>query len=156
IWALQDGKHISLAANLALVIPGFLYFWVAESLWGCTPGKWLVRLRVTRAGTWEQPGVWRILWRTTVFFVTSGVVGIWLLYAVLDRTDRLAWAVWQLAIAGLGLLIRCSTMRPRNGFRGLHEFLSGTQVMRLPPPRDPAFRGAKKVSSAAHSTVLAD
>src|SRR5207249_2792 len=34
--------------------------------------------------------------------------------------------------SGLGLLLVLSTMRARSGFRGPHEWLSGTQVIQLP------------------------
>jgi hypothetical protein len=150
-WSMQDGLQISLPTYVALTAVFFLYFWGTESLWGCSLGKRLVRLRVTRAGTWEQPGVGRTLLRTTVFFLTTGGVISWALYAVLDRTDQLAWASWQLLAGGVGLALRCSTMRARNGYRGLHEFLSGTQVMRLPAAQPSALRVADRLASAPAS-----
>ena len=44
----------------------------------------------------------------------------------------LAW--YPLTALGIGLLV--CTMRARNGYRGLHEFLSGTRVVQLAGARE--------------------
>jgi hypothetical protein len=155
VWSMPDGLQISLPVYMGLTTVPFLYFWVTESLWGCSLGKRVLRLRVTQAGTWEQPGVGRTLVRTTLFFLTSAAATVWPLYAVLDRTNHVAWAACQVLAELLGLALRCSTMRARNGYRGLHEVLSGTQVMRLPPPRPAVFRVADKLLSLPRSAAPA-
>src|SRR5205085_2080308 len=88
-------------------------------------------------------------------------------FCLLLRLGLLAWLfvhggqVWQhalhyrsvtelfldvsfLPLAGwaVGLLLTAAPMRRRNGYRGLHEWLSGTHVIHLPRPRPPrTFRG---------------
>jgi hypothetical protein len=130
------GQHPSLAVYLMLVTPVILYYWLCDGLWGGTPGKRLVRLRVAGMADGEPPGLVRSLVRTGVYVCLTGLVWNLFLYAVLDRSQQLAWPLIQLAGAVVGVPLCFSTMRARNGYRGLHELLSGTRVVQLPaPPR---------------------
>jgi uncharacterized RDD family membrane protein YckC len=119
-----------------------LYFVVSERLWGCTPGKRLLRLRVCTASGGEPPGWGSALLRFVVFYVMA-FSGSLLTAPLILLTDlgSLQGAEWvqflplaypPLEIAGIGLMV--STMRRRNGWRGLHEFASGTRVIQLPEP----------------------
>ena len=45
------GRMISVSFILGMAAPIFLYFWLCDGLWGCSVAKWLLRLRVTRAGS---------------------------------------------------------------------------------------------------------
>jgi hypothetical protein len=121
------------------------YFAIQEGVWGCTLGKRLLRLRVCTAGGPEAPGWARVLLRTFLFFCFLNLGG--LLSTILAETAprepepgllvNLLPLLWFLG--GLGLIT--STMRARNGYRGLHEFLSGTRVVQLPwPARRRHFR----------------
>ncbi len=146
-WHAGDGQHLSFGTYLSMVLPAAFYFWLTEGLWGCSPGKWLVRLRVTRADGVEPPGPWRALGRYVALLILCGLVSDLALYAVLDRSQQLAFAMGHLAGTLVGVVAVLSTMRKRNGYRGLHEFLSGTRVVQL-PPRD-VQRGAWGAERAA-------
>ncbi len=131
--------YLSLPFFLAMLLPLFLYFFLFEWSWGYTPGKGLLGLRVTRASGWERPGPAAVFWRTLVFMATGGAVTNLLLPLVLGPDDVLAWSLLSVAGSLLSLMVRFSTMRPGNGYRCLHEIVSGTRVVQLAPS---ARRGA--------------
>src|SRR5262249_5505945 len=89
---INRGTLISPAVMFGVTVPYFLYLWLSEGLWGCSPGKWLLRLRVTRAGGWGRPGLWRALLRTAVFVGTGGLLSNLALYYMLDQADQFSWA----------------------------------------------------------------
>jgi hypothetical protein len=132
---LKHGFDVSRSLMLGLTAPVFLYFWLSDGLWGRSVGKWLLRLRVTRAGGGERPGLGRALLRTAVFVATGGLLTNMALYAVVGPDKPLVLALGGLPGVVLSLAVRFSTMRKRNGYRGLHEMLSDTRVVQLPPPR---------------------
>jgi hypothetical protein len=119
------------------------YFVVLEGIWGCSVGKWLLRLRVTPASASDRPGWRRALLRTLIFYVLLSAEELSFIpwTGVMDymtpegqqRVRRVSVAIQPIALLGYGLL--CMTMRRRNGWRGLHEFASGTRVIQLPEPR---------------------
>jgi eukaryotic-like serine/threonine-protein kinase len=123
---------------LAILASDLLYFAVPEHLWGCTPGKYLLGLRVRTVGRNDRPGLLRSLLRTFLFFLCKNtppllvpllavaLVGVWL------QEHLLALPGLELLGTVLGLLLLASTMRRGNGYRGIHEFLSGTRVIHLP------------------------
>jgi uncharacterized RDD family membrane protein YckC len=119
-----------------------LYYAVLEGVWGCSVGKWLVGLRVQTPGG-DSPGLARAFLRTVVFL---GLVHLGLLVSQVILLVYLPReATWQelmlytnlinlvnlFGLAG-GLALLLGPMRARNGYRGLHEFASGTRVVRLP------------------------
>ncbi len=125
----------SLTANWLISAAMLAYFGILEGLWGLTLGKWLLRLRVCTAAGSEAPGLPRAFGRVLVFYA--------IVFLILDLT-QLAPAPQDefpgLESVGIlwipiGMLIVCSTMRARNGYRGLHELASGTRVVRLPWPK---------------------
>jgi hypothetical protein len=111
-----------------------------EGLCGWSPGKWLLRLRVVTATGTDPPGLWRGLARTLAFYGCIMLVHdlIFLLNPVLlFNVGRMLQPGLALLAAGsevLGLLVVLAPMRARNGYRGLHEWISGTRVVRLPWP----------------------
>src|SRR5439155_1010803 len=142
-WAGRGPGLVPLSLDLFCAL---IYFALPEWLWGCTPGKYLLRLRVRTAEGEDRPGWARAVARTLAFYLlydlgpvlaTMGVV--WTVRGPGEATTPgrvfasvlavitlpvLAWAL------GVGLL--ALPMRRRNGYRGLHEWLSGTKVIRLP------------------------
>src|SRR5207244_4754330 len=115
-------------------IPELLYFTAWEGLWGKTLGKWLLGLRVCRAVDGRPPGLPRALVRTAVFGLLMHLpvqIIYWLPLDCLTQIILMSLARTQVA----GLLLAMATMRERNGYRGTHEFASGTRVMRLGWPR---------------------
>jgi len=155
----QEYASNPLLQALAFVpsILGFVYFVLLESTWGASLGKRLLGLRVYRAQGEGEPGLSRILLRTFVFFglLDLQLVLVWLgsllglqpTYITGAQAQRDPTLVWLalgypmliLAIWLAGRILLVSTMRARNGYRGLHELLSGTRVVQLPtlPRRRP-------------------
>jgi hypothetical protein len=149
----------AMLASLAGLIAGLLYFVFPEHRWGCTLGKYLFRLRVRTIGLNDRPGLVRSLVRTSLFLLCKvvpplllGLLEVLLVRWLTPSLGLIALGVLffvpALTLSGrfLGLLLIISTMRQRNGFRGLHEVLSGTRVIRLP-----AQRSRRTVQG--HSTV---
>ncbi len=110
----------------------FFYFAALEGLTGASAGKWLLGLRVTAADRGGPAGLGRVLLRTLVFVALTELPA--LLVAELEPANQGAgmfirfWALGRI-VKGLGLVALVSTMRKRNGFRGPHEWLSGTRVV---------------------------
>jgi uncharacterized RDD family membrane protein YckC len=129
-----------------------------EGIWGFSLGKLLMGLRVCRADGVEPPGIARGLLRSVIgYFLLNAiswtplvVMLIGLVFIEPDRQVQEAAVVMGLVflaemiglVAGVG--VACSTMRVRNGYRGLHELASGTRVLELVPPK-PRRRGFKDV-----------
>jgi hypothetical protein len=134
----------SLAVGMAIYL---LYFTISEGCWGCSPGKLVFRLRV-RATDNGPCGIMRALARCGCQYVLLNFTyGVGLLLPMLAEQWDLSGSVviGGLALTNisplLGLVLIVSTMRQRNGYRGLHEFLSGTRVVRIRPrPRQKAGR----------------
>jgi hypothetical protein len=118
-------------ATLAFDLLFIGYFAVLEGMWGWTAGKWSLRLRVCTTDSSDPPGFWRGLWRTVLFYVITNLVADLLTLAP-DEAGLLS-----LPAVVAGVLVLISPMRVRNGYRGLHELLSGTRVVRLPWPKKP-------------------
>jgi hypothetical protein len=112
-----------------------LYFAVPEWLCGCTLGKWLFGLRVRSKSSPDPPDAWRILSRTASFYclACSGWVSLALLRNLSPDSELLDFLTFLLTpfFAALGIVLVLSTARPGNGWRGLHEYLSGTRVIQL-------------------------
>ena len=119
---------------------GFLlYFIVTEGLFSRSLGKKWLGLRVADQDG-EAPGIPRSVVRALI------VPGLsWLTVDIVQSTyspqwqptagTRLDYSVILLPqlfalLRGVLCLVICSTMRRRNGYRGLHELASGTKVVR--------------------------
>jgi uncharacterized RDD family membrane protein YckC len=132
-----------------------LYFGGCDALWGCTLGKFLLGLRVATPRAGERPRLLAVASRTVQFCVllNLGTTCLWLLllaYALDPDPEHPAHQMfWGLLVNAvfypaevIGVLLMCCTMRARNGYRGLHEWGSGTCVVQLPerawrPPTRP-------------------
>ena len=70
--------------QLAGVLLWGAYFGVCEALWGCTPGKRWLGLRVYRARAVERPGAVAVALRTFLFFflLNLGSIALGVLFAV--------------------------------------------------------------------------
>jgi hypothetical protein len=133
------------------------YFAVLEGVAGASLGKWLAGLRVSRTGRGGPPGIARGLARVLVFYAFTGLPA--------DLMDQLSgpvrgprrlirfWAFDRL-VQGMGLLALAATMREKSGFRGPHEWLSGTRVVRAPGRRRPLT--ARRLRSPADSRLALD
>jgi uncharacterized RDD family membrane protein YckC len=117
-----------------------LYFALTEGRWGRGPGKRLMGLRVIGPDG-DRPGYGRSLLRS--FFV-PGAVGLLFLAPLVvllaPSTAVEASPMFFVSRASgvavlpvVFVLVCLTTMRARNGYRGLHELVSGTRVVRLQP-----------------------
>ena len=111
------------------------YFAVTDGVFGASLGKRLTGLRVNRVGPGGPPGLWRGLVRVGVFYALTSLpadLAVQGLFMSLPPKQALLYEPLTLVLSGLGCLVMAASMRPGNGFRGLHEFASGTRVVRLP------------------------
>ena len=141
-----------------------LYFVAPESIWGCSFGKWLLGLRVRTAVGSVRPDVGKIALRLLVFYVLVNLGSLGLLALMWLQSDMtseakvvlsifMGLAFYPLEALGLGLIF--CTMRARNGYRGLHEFASGTRVIWLRPQEKRRPVGAARLDQdLAHPAGL--
>jgi uncharacterized RDD family membrane protein YckC len=122
-----SAKYLSL-----FVFP--IYFVILEGLFGASIGKRLLRLRVCRVGSTDPPGLKLAIVRTLAFYLLITLTLVPLRVAFEHSGVGLPVLLSILPfIAGLVVLI--APMRRSNHFRGMHEALSGTCVLKLPPKR---------------------
>jgi hypothetical protein len=121
----------------AFWVASILYFALFEGLLGGTPGKWLLNLRVVRLGETAPPGFFLAAKRTGIFHA------IWFGMSVLPFLLLLALRPFGAAmtfvavILGFGLFVAgvvalANQMRKKWGFRGVHDFATGTRVVQRP------------------------
>jgi eukaryotic-like serine/threonine-protein kinase len=146
--AVNEQLALGACVLISRLLLEMLYF-LPEGIWGCSIGKAALRLRVCRVLDTDPPGLWRAVVRTLVFELlpfSGQIVGmvIWFTYPFPAHPEERPEEMLKLAsvltvvatlqfvggVVGYGLIL--GTMRQRNGFRGLHEFLSGTRVVQLP------------------------
>ena len=130
-----------------------LYYGVLEGFWGWSLGKRLMRLRVCRLDSSGPPGLGRAVLRAGVFYflfyLTTPVFWMIRLSGLVPRLnpeefqvevmqDPLRAVPQMLLLSAVGVImwvggkaLLFGTMRKRNGYRGLHEFASGTRVLRV-------------------------
>ncbi|MBN9118132.1 MAG: protein kinase [Planctomycetes bacterium] len=111
----------------------FTYFAVCEGRFGATPGKWLLGLRVSRAGGTGPPGVGRALVRTVAFHAM--IAGMFfvpeeLVQLLGPKVGGLFGALAFICCAAAMLV----QVRKKYGYRGLHDFASGCHVTQKPFP----------------------
>jgi hypothetical protein len=115
-----------------------VYFILLEGIWGASLGKWLAGLRVNRVGRGGPPGLGRGLIRALVFYGITELPADIFHEAQPEARDARIWLTfwaYERILRGLGLVALTTTMRKRTGFRGPHEWLSGTRVVRVIPYR---------------------
>ena len=119
------------------------YFTVSEGIWGSSLGKFAFELRVVRCRDNNRPGLALAVTRVLlllVFWLFNDMV-LPLVYGDADRFAK-EHSGWYFCLELLTPLIAVALvvlpMRKRNGYRGLHEWLSGTRVIQLPDIGYPA------------------
>ncbi len=133
VMLLLLGKRSVASPLFFLLITGpmLTYFTIWEGRRGAAIGKWLVGLRVTQADGISRPGWRRVFVRTAVLFTLNGLVAEIVGSFFIDLlNDPVSWAMLE-SVAWLPLLLVLVTMRPRNGYRALHEVISGTRTIQL-------------------------
>lgn len=138
-WAGSPLKLLEQGMNLSAGAVGFmlfvyflsvLYYGVPEGLKGLTPGKALLRLRVTRPDR-TLPGLGRGLARAAIYMLVPGapywvslLVGWDRLFDYASAQGIISSLLFYVLLAGL-----FSTARARNGFAAFHDLLTGTRVI---------------------------
>lgn len=117
-----------------------LYFGVIEGIWGASLGKRLTGLRVSGPPGSGPPGLAPGMARALVFCLLLGLPADATTMGLIPLLParRGAWLVIEplsLTAGLVGALLMSVPMRARNGFRGLHEWATGTRVVRLPGSR---------------------
>jgi eukaryotic-like serine/threonine-protein kinase len=127
-------RMLWLAFYLGQPVALLVYFTLTEGIWGCSLGKRLLRLRVYPLRGNSPPGWTTSLWRTLVFLAVTQLAS--LVVGVIQGEYLPENAQKQGKLSGplfvLGHLLLLTTMRARNGYRGPHELLTDTHVVRLP------------------------
>jgi hypothetical protein len=157
------------AAKLILVLA---YFGSLEGLYGFSLGKLLFGLRVRNAGGTHLAGVPRSLLRAGAYFALLNLgylvsIRLLLVYRPVTNADfqRLFveqpaawWGITAMPWIGtvLGLVAMFLPARARNGYRGLHEFISGTRTVSLPPSPRRRLRVPSHVPVAEKKDGLPD
>jgi eukaryotic-like serine/threonine-protein kinase len=134
-----------------------LYLWMSEGLLGATIGRMLFGLRVVRAGPgFQPPGLPRAFVRTFAYMATSGLVADIVYYSIRSPAERSRWAFFGIVVYAMSLAARFSTMRGSNGYRGLHEIMSGTRVLRAPTAAPKLALPRSAEQGAPFSLIRAD
>lgn len=115
------------------------YFTVLEGWLGYSVGKFLLRLRVCPIDGTEPPPLGKVVLRTVVFVILANAyvpLAYWFGFGA--GPTLIGWAMCVAVLLG--------GMRRRNGYRGLHESVSGTRVVQLPWARRPRRLTPRKTS----------
>lgn len=148
---LQRVTTLAFLQNLGGWLATLALFAIGDGLWGRTPGKWLMSLRVVNLNG-ERPGFWRGLLRAIVI---PGAFGLPLIFMLTNQfwrnskefdaseleTVSLLYNLLPLSLLGLVALL---TMRQKTNLRGIHEWLSQTRTIAIPIVRKrkhPAIKG---------------
>jgi hypothetical protein len=126
----------------------WLLYFLPEAVWGYSLGKWLLGLQVRDVLTGHVPGHGRWFMRTCLSYILIHLASLIRALIVVPLLKLPAQPSQQevfenfaaimllsfLPLVGwvVGIVLMLCTMRARNGYRGLHEFLSGTCVVPLP------------------------
>ncbi len=152
-WADLDparpGRLRSFTATVLLSALAPLYFALLEGLTGATPAKWMLGQRVVNARTLELD-LGRCFLRALVFSAPA-FLAVALLYSA--QLSQQGYGLSIQAVTVANYLLQASTMRRRNGFRGLHELASGTRVVQA---RSPFARFKDQRPVPVHATQPAD
>lgn len=111
--------------TLLEILGAMLYLGILESVWGTTPGKALLGLRVVGPDR-QAPGILRGLSRAAIFCFAAALP--FLFPSAPSTPDTTRVVVDDFSLMFLVLLLFVSARR-RNGFAGLHELASGTRVV---------------------------
>jgi hypothetical protein len=122
----EPGRLRSTFATLLNASVPLLYFGVGEGFFGATLARWMLGQRVVDART-RRPNLLRALPRVLLWFGPGLLLLAWMRGLHLSQQ---ALGLRSFAFAAVLYLLFASSMRRRNGYRGLHELASGTRVVK--------------------------
>jgi hypothetical protein len=132
-WAVLAQNNMSGALTALVLSLQLLYFAMPEYLWGTTPGKALLGLRLV-LGERGRLGLSRILARTGIFLTLPNAIN-WIYWLAMggELPETIAGS-FGLAAVGLSywviLVAMFCTARRQNGFAALHDLAVGARVVR--------------------------
>lgn len=124
--AVWGHELVDLTVDLGIWLLILAYFLVTEVMAGASFGKWLLHLKVGGLRPGKPPKRRQLLLRALGFFVIVALPG--LLALALTGSDWIKWI-----FHGIGIMLLFDSMRAQGGYRGLHEILSRTCVVLVPP-----------------------
>ncbi len=143
LGGLGQEAMMGIQGGLFAMVAWIPYFAISEGVFGCSLAKYWLGLRVVDSFG-EKPGIMRATLRALILpgmtWVTIDILHYRYNTMVFsEATIFTSLDVWTgflvpqfFAITrGALCLLVCSSMRAKNGFRGWHELLSGTRVVRL-------------------------
>ena len=115
-------------------IPPLAYYAILDGLFGCSLGKWWLQLRVCGREGKDAPGFARGALRAILFvgILNCPSIAVSLIWTTQDVLANAFLPVVSVLAFFVGIGLVMCTMRARNGYRGLHEVMSGTRVIQLP------------------------
>jgi serine/threonine protein kinase len=131
-----DPNFIILLLNFPIVV---LYFGIQEYIWGTSIGKWLMGMRVINQN-YDSPKLWQALLRPAFvpgIRMLATIVGVYLYQPVSEQNLSAESLIAMASMSMLSLLswIPCLlcliTARRSNGYRGVHDLITNTRVVRL-------------------------
>jgi hypothetical protein len=117
--------------NIFVALVSAVCFGLCEGFTGLSPGKWLLGLRVWRNDDVGPPGFWRALLRALLCEML--LLGLDLPSSLVDAEMYPLGSIGVfLFVVAVSLVLLLSTARRQNGYRCLHDVLSGTRVVLAP------------------------
>ncbi len=136
IFSFSDFNQFFLVYIFFVFIASTGYFSIQECCWGTSLGKWLLGMRVITEGN-QKPSLMSSVVRASLLPGVSYVAGALPFYWMEINPFQLP-DIWTFVWLQLSQLLSWSpcllcflTARKSNGFRGIHEVVSGTRVVRL-------------------------
>ncbi len=122
----------SAGLTVCLALLGLVYFAGGDGFFGRTIGKWITGQRVVLVVDSRRGVLLRMLRAVTWTF--GGLLSMASLFFADDAPEWLRNGTAASGASMLWLLAMISTMRRKNGWRGVHELVSGTRVVAQPLP----------------------
>ncbi|MDB5352946.1 MAG: prkC 16 [Planctomycetota bacterium] len=137
---LSDNFALSVGLDLAIFL---ISFFLIEPIWGASPGKWLLGLRVRGQGTTASSPM-TILRRNLIFWAIASLPWNVLTIVLWWNVEGISqnWIILPVRLACA--LIIGSTMRASNGYSGLHDLLTRTRVVAMPRIHKRRAGGARR------------
>lgn len=136
-----DSRFVFLINLVVSYLVSTFYFSVQECRWGTTFGKWLFGMRVITSRNQHSgifPSVLRASLVPGLMYLTNSLPAYFLDLLNPEKFELLDQAIWVIITAQLAqflswipVMLCFLTARKENGYRGFHEVISGTRVVRL-------------------------
>ena len=151
LFLLSLSPWVKVAANF---LSALAYFAVGDGLFGASPGKRLVRMRVTDASGREHAGAPRAALRACVFLVLAELpIEIFSYYDGLWGVEDGMFVLACLIAEVVGLVLLAVPMRGSAERLGLHDLIARTRVVGLPKGEHRRGAGARRAIGRDRGSV---